>query len=144
VGAAVIDGTIRAFRPADLPSIAALDRTATGEDRSEPLAMLASPEGTRVVEREGAVVGFVARAPWGGGATIAPHVDDGLRLIETRRSTVSGRPIRCGILLENEAGSEALTARGWTEAWRAPRLVRGDALSWQPGHIWGQFNHAMG
>jgi GNAT superfamily N-acetyltransferase len=135
---------VRAYRAGDLPSIAALDRTATGEDRSAVLAMLASPDGTRVLERDGAIAGYVARAPWGGRATIAPRVDDALALLDTRRSTTSGRPIRCGILLENEAGSAALAERGWVEAWRAPRLVRGDPLEWHPSHIWGQFNHAMG
>lgn len=138
------DRAIRDFRTSDLPSILALDRTATGEDRSAALTMLARPESTRVLESDGVVAGFVMRAPWGGGATIAPRVDDGLRLIDARRSTTSGRPVRCGILLENEAGSDALATRGWIEAWRAPRLIRGDALTWEPSHIWGQFNHAMG
>ena len=136
--------TLRAYRPGDLPSLAALDRTATGEDRSAALAMLASPDGTRVLERDGAIAGYVARAPWGGGATIVPRVDDALVLLDARRSTTPGRPVRCGILLENEAGSAALAERGWVEAWRAPRLVRGDPLVWHPSHIWGQFNHAMG
>jgi predicted N-acetyltransferase YhbS len=139
------DRAIRAYRPGDLPSIASLDRTATGEDRSAALAILASAEATRVLEHDGAVAGFVARAPWGGGATIAPRVDDALALLDARRSTAtSGRPVRCGILLENEAGSQALSGRGWVEAWRAPRLIRGDPLAWEPSHIWGQFNHAMG
>ena len=136
--------SIRAYRPEDLPSIASIDRIATGEDRSGALAILASPGATRVLERDGVVAGFVARAPWGGGATIAPGVEDGLRLIATRRSTTPGRPVRCGILLENEAGAGALAARGWVAAWRAPRLIRGEPLTWQPSHIWGQFNHAMG
>jgi hypothetical protein len=48
------------------------------------------------------------------------------------------------LLAENEAGIERLTATGWIEAWRAPRLVRGDPLTWQPNAIWGQFNHALG
>jgi hypothetical protein len=41
-------------------------------------------------------------------------------------------------------GAAALEADGWTEAWRAPRLVRGAALDWHPDRIWGQFNHALG
>ena len=49
-----------------------------------------------------------------------------------------------GILAENSAGADALVSDGWTEAWRAPRLIRGEPLDWQPDHIWGQFNHAMG
>jgi len=139
------DARVRAFRPEDLASLVALDRVATGEDRSESLARLATTDGTRVVEHGGAIVGFVARAPWGGGATIAPRLEDAMTILAARRATAApDRRVRCGILVENEAGAEALQATGWVEAWRAPRLIRGDALDWHPGHIWGQFNHAMG
>jgi predicted N-acetyltransferase YhbS len=135
----------RAFRADDLDAIAALDRAATGEDRSGSLQRLATPDGTRVLERDGAVAGYVARAPWGGGATIAPRLDDAMAILHARRLRAEpGRRVRCGILAENEAGAEALLAAGWTEAWRAPRLIRGVALDWHPDHIWGQFNHAMG
>ena len=136
---------LRDFRPDDLGAITELDRIATGEDRSTALAMLVELGSARVVEREGRVVGFLARAPWGGGATIAPRHEDALELIEARRRAAAPqRRTRCGILLENEIGAEALLARGWTEAWRAPRLIRGELLDWRPDQIWGQFNHAMG
>jgi ribosomal protein S18 acetylase RimI-like enzyme len=136
---------IRSFRAGDLPAVIDLDRAATGEDRSASLGLLASPDGSRVLERDGVIVGFLIRAPWGGGATVAPLVGDALELIEARRRmTAPDRRMRCGILIENEAGAEALEARGWVEAWRAPRLIRGAALDWRPEQIWGQFNHAMG
>jgi GNAT superfamily N-acetyltransferase len=136
---------IRPFRAEDLPSLVALDRAATGEDRTVNLEQLASPGGTRVLERDGVIAGFVARAPWGGGATIAPRVDDAMAVLDARRlAGEPGRRVRCGILLENEAGADALEAAGWTEAWRAPRMIRGEDLDWRPEHIWGQFNHAMG
>jgi ribosomal protein S18 acetylase RimI-like enzyme len=136
---------LRAYRPEDLTEMADLDRAATGEDRSAALALLANPEASRIVERDGRVVAFLTRAPWGGGATIAPHREDALELIEARRRAAApDRRVRCGILLENEVGAEALEARGWTEAWRAPRLIRGEPLDWHPDWIWGQFNHAMG
>jgi GNAT superfamily N-acetyltransferase len=139
------DPAIRAFRPTDLPSLIELDRVATGEDRAINLERLATPDGTRVLEREGAIVGFVARAPWGGGATVAPRLDDAMAILDARRLAAHpGRRVRCGILLENEAGADALEVAGWTEAWRAPRMIRGDGLDWRPEHIWGQFNHAMG
>jgi GNAT superfamily N-acetyltransferase len=139
------DARVRSFRPDDLASLVALDRAATGEDRSESLAMLATTDGTRVLERGDAIGGFVARAPWGGGATIAPRLEDAMTILAARRASAApDRRVRCGILVENEAGAEALEATGWVEAWRAPRLIRGDALEWNPDHIWGQFNHAMG
>jgi GNAT superfamily N-acetyltransferase len=139
------DPAIRAFRPDDLPSLVRLDRAATGEDRAVSLELLASPDGTRVLERAGDIVGFVARAPWGGGATVTPRLEDALALLDARRLAAGpGRRVRCGILLDNEAGARALEATGWSEAWRAPRMIRGDELEWRPEHIWGQFNHAIG
>ena len=137
---------VRAFAPSDLPEMIALDRTATGEDRADVLAALARPEATRVLlGDDGAVRGFVARGPWGGGATVAPRLDDAMTILDARRrANAPDKRVRCGILLENEAGAEALEAAGWREAWRAPRLIRGEPMHWHPEHLWGQFNHAMG
>jgi GNAT superfamily N-acetyltransferase len=139
------DAGIRPYRAEDLPALIDLDRVATGEDRSVSLERLATPGGTSVLERDGAITGFLARAPWGGGATIAPHLVDAMAILDARRLAAQpGRRVRCGVLLENDAGARALGAAGWTEAWRAPRMIRGDDLDWRPEHIWGQFNHAMG
>ena len=139
-------GPVRAFRPTDLDALAALDRVATGEDRSHLLAAFAAPDTTRVVtDRDDRPAGFVIRAPWGGGATVAPRADDALAILRARRLAAGpDRRVRAGILLDNEAGAAALMADGWTEAWRAPRLIRGEPLDWRPHHIWGQFNHALG
>ena len=137
---------VRAFHAGDIDAMAALDRTATGEDRRHVLAAFATPDTTRIVtDAADRPTGFVIRAPWGGGATIAPRPDDALTLLHARRMAAGpDRRVRAGILLENEPGAHALAAEGWTEAWRAPRLVRGEPLDWQPDHIWGQFNHALG
>jgi GNAT superfamily N-acetyltransferase len=138
---------VRAYRPDDIHAMAALDRAATGEDRRHLLEAFATAGGTRVlVGRDDEPRGFIIRAPWGGGATVAETVDDALAILDARRAAAGGsdRRVRCGILLENEAGAAALEADGWTEAWRAPRLVRGDPLDWRPERIWGQFNHALG
>ncbi len=137
---------IRTFQGDDLQVMGSLDAAATGEDRSHLLASLATPSGTRVlVGDDDDPRAFLIRAPWGGGATIAPRVDDALALLRARRLAYGpDRMVRCGILVENESGAAALEADGWTEAWRAPRLVRGAPLDWHPEHIWGQFNHALG
>jgi ribosomal protein S18 acetylase RimI-like enzyme len=139
-------GSVRAFRPADLDAMAALDHVATGEDRRHLLAAFAAPDTARVVtDRDDRPAGFVIRAPWGGGATVAPRADDAIAILGARRLAAGpGRRVRAGILLDNEAGAAALAADGWTEAWRAPRLIRGEPLDWHPDHIWGQFNHALG
>jgi len=140
------DTGVRAFRVADLDAMAALDRAATGEDRRHLLAAFATPETTRIVaDPSDRPAGFVIRAPWGGGATIVPRTDDAIALLHARRLAAGpDRRVRAGILLENEAGAAALARDGWTEAWRAPRLIRGEPLDWHPEHIWGQFNHALG
>jgi GNAT superfamily N-acetyltransferase len=137
---------VRAFRPNDLDAMATLDRTATGEDRRHLLAAFAAPDTTRIVkDHQDRPLGFVIRAPWGGGATVAPRADDALTILRARRQAAGPeRRVRAGILLENETGAATLAADGWTEAWRAPRLIRGDPLDWHPDHIWGQFNHALG
>jgi GNAT superfamily N-acetyltransferase len=140
------DARIRAFRPDDLAAMTELSRAATGEDRGHLLAAFASPDTAICLKRDdGTLGGFVVRAPWGGGSTIAPRLDDADAILHARRA---GRGpderIRAGILRENEAGFSRLLATGWTESWSAPRLIRGDTLEWQPEAIWGQFNHALG
>jgi GNAT superfamily N-acetyltransferase len=137
---------VRAYRADDLESMATLDRAATGEDRRHLLTAFAAPETTLVLTGESdAPSGYVIRAPWGGGATIAPDPDDALAILRARRLAAGpDRRVRAGILFENEVGARALAADGWREAWRAPRLARGDPLDWQPEHVWGQFNHALG
>jgi predicted N-acetyltransferase YhbS len=140
------DPRMRPFRPGDLEPMAALDAAATGEDRAHLLRAFAKPDTARVLERaDGSLGGFVVRAPWGGGATIAPRIEDAETILHARRvaSGAAGR-VRAGLLAENEAGLERLVALGWTESWRAPRLIRGEPLAWDPAAIWGQFNHALG
>jgi hypothetical protein len=141
-----IDPRIREFGPSDLAAMAALDASATGEDRTHLLRAFAAPDTTRVLvdDTEG-LGGFVVRAPWGGGATIAPRLDDAAAILHARRVAAGpGKQVRAGLLTDNTAGLERLAATGWTDSWHAPRLVRGDPLRWQPEAIWGQFNHALG
>lgn len=138
--------SVRPYRADDLPALVRLDAAATGEDRSHLLAAFASPETTRIVTGvDDAPRGFMIRAPWGGGATIAPDPDDALALLDARRDAYpADRLVRAGLLLDNEPGFARLAADGWSEAWRAPRLERGAPLTWEPFAIWGQFNHALG
>jgi len=145
----LVDPRIRTFEPGDLGALARLDRAATGEDRRHLLEAFASREGTRVLAGgdadDGGIAAFVVRAPWGGGATVAPDPADALAILEARRRAAGpARRVRAGILSLNLAGLAQLRAAGWTEAWRAPRLIRGDPLDWHPEALWGQFNHALG
>lgn len=126
--------------------MARLDAATTGEDRSHLLAAFADPASTWVVTgADDLPRGFMVRAPWGGGATIAPDPADALALLDARRDRYpADRRVRAGILADNQDGFARLAADGWTEAWRAPRMERGEPLDWDPAAIWGQFNHALG
>jgi hypothetical protein len=137
---------VRAFRDTDLTAILELDAAATGEDRAHVLTEFAAPDTTRCVVREdGSLGGFIVRAPWGGGATIAPDLDDALAILHARRlASTPERRVRAGLLATNTAGLERLLADGWVNSWHAPRMIRGEMPPWQPDGIWGQFDHAIG
>ena len=139
------DKAIREFAPVDLPAIVDLDRAATGEDREHAIRRFASPSTARVLDVEGVLGGFVIRAPWGGGATVATEARDAIRILDARRrASGPGGRVRVGLVEENVTGLAALEAAGLTPIWSAPRLLRGDPVDWRPDWIWGQFNHAMG
>ena len=139
-------GAVRAFAATDLEAIVALDREGTGEDRAHAIVRLADPESTRVApDAHGGIDGFVIRAPWGGGATVARSSDAALRIITARRRAAGpdGR-VRVGLVDENVEGHERLAEVGLRLMWSAPRMIRGEAPAWRPEQLWGQFNHAMG
>jgi ribosomal protein S18 acetylase RimI-like enzyme len=138
--------SVRPWQAHDLGAAAALDRAVTGEDRGHLLAAFATPASARVVvDGDERLRGFVVRAPWGGGATIAPDPADARILLDARRATAGpGGRVRAGLLEDNVAGLAGLLADGWTDVWGAPRMVRGEPIDWQPDGIWGQFNHAVG
>jgi hypothetical protein len=122
-----------------------LDRAATGEDRRHAIERFATAASTKVLDLDGAVRGFVIRAPWGGGASVARDGADALRLHEARRRAAgaSGK-VRIGIVEGNAIGLATFKAAGYRRRWSAPRLIRGDPLDWEPDWIWGQFNFAIG
>ena len=143
--AAALDG-VRDFDEGDLPAIEGLDRAGTGEDRAHVIRRYASANTTRVtMDDAGEIEGYVLRAPWGGGATVARSPDAALRILTSRRRAAGpeGR-VRLGLLDENEEGLARLMDVGLRLTWSAPRMLRGEPLVWQPAWIWGQFNHAMG
>jgi hypothetical protein len=145
-GATAADQQVRPFEPADLPAMAALDRTATGEDREHLLRALATPASTRVLtDTGGGIAGFVVRAPWGGGGSVALSLDDGVRILEARRAAVAPeRLVRAGLPRENREGIRRLKELGWKRSWNAPRMIRGEPLDWRPELIFGQFAMALG
>jgi GNAT superfamily N-acetyltransferase len=145
--AAAIDAeAVRAFRSTDLPEMGSLDAEATGEGRGHLLRRFATPASAKILPgSDGAVRGFVVRAPWGGGATIARDLDATLEILRARQVAAGpGERVRVGLIEENAAGLAALEEAGLRPIWSAPRLFRGEPLTWRPEWIWGQFNHAIG
>jgi predicted N-acetyltransferase YhbS len=134
------------LEPDDLDAAVSLDRQATGEDREHVIRAFATDGVARCLKsRDGSVRGFVIRAPWGGGATVASSQADAIAILEARRAIVGAeKSVRAGLLSENREGLDRLIGLGWKAAWTAPRLARGEPLAWRPTWLWGQFNFAIG
>jgi GNAT superfamily N-acetyltransferase len=146
VDSAPPDPLVRQFASDDLAAIVDLDHFATGEDRRAVLMSLLDSRSTWVAtDPDGSVRGYLARAPWRGGALVAPDPDDALRLLETRRRStgISGKA-GAGLVGRNLVGRERLRAAGWHEEGSGIRMIRGEPLDWHPEAIWGQFNGALG
>jgi GNAT superfamily N-acetyltransferase len=139
------DPGVRPFAHGDRDEALALDRAATGEDRSAVLtAMIGVPGGLAVRDGDDPLRGFLLRAPWPGGATIAPEVEDARRLARARLRAHAGGRLITGLLASNGIGLERFAADGWTEIHRVVRMERGEALDWRSDWIWGQLNFALG
>jgi predicted N-acetyltransferase YhbS len=137
---------LRRLGPSDLDDAATIDGVATGEDRRRVLAAMLDVEGGIALrDTDGALQGFVARAAWGGGATVATSLDAAARLLEARRLRAGpDQTVRAGTPIENEAGIAALEAAGWRPTYRARRMELGPRPEWRPDWLWGQFNMAIG
>jgi len=141
------DPAVRAFDPVHLDAILALDRAATGEDRAHLLRRLATPATARVLcGTDGSVRGFIVDAiDKGRAATVAPDLDDGLRLLAARRAAAAvDERVRAGVVETNTDALARLADLGWTDAWTATRMIRGEPLAWNPNALWGQLNFALG
>jgi hypothetical protein len=123
----------------DLDAAVALDRQATGEDRGHIIRAFAADGAACCLKgADGSLRGFVIRAPWGGGATVAASQDDAIAILEARRAIAGPeKRVRAGLLAENRDGLERLMRLGWQAAWTAPRLVRGEPFEWRPDWLWG-------
>ncbi len=135
---------IHLLEPVDLPSVFALDASATGEDRRTLLTALAA-NGGRILERDGELRGYWLPSDRGYGPVIASDRDDGLCLLDVHRHMArEGGFARAAIPDENEAGWRALASRGWHDNALWPRMILGADVAWKADWIWGQINFAMG
>jgi GNAT superfamily N-acetyltransferase len=131
-------GGVRAGRPADRAAVLALDRLATGEDRSRLLDAL-WPAGC-LVAGDGDPRGFHLASPWrNGGATVAGDPDAGLALLEAVRRGDSGG-VSVSLPAGNRAGLLALAAAGFRERSGTTRMCLGPPLPWRPASVFGAHN----
>jgi GNAT superfamily N-acetyltransferase len=135
---------LRPMKPHDLPLVYELDRLTTAEDRRSALAALAGSGGW-VLEDDAGLRGFLLPSERSYAAIIAPHFADGLCLLDMHRHLApKDGHARANIPDEHIAGWQELRARGWTETWFAPRMLKGPDVAWHPDWIWGSINSAMG
>jgi predicted GNAT family acetyltransferase len=144
---------LRRIVPADLESIAALDRHATGELRLPLMEAFAgsgwllegAAGGTAVDGLAATVRGYAMPTTRGNAAVVAADPEAALCLLDMHRHLVPpDGSARAGLATEHVAGRRLLSERGWYAGRAFPRMIRGPEPEWQPAMIWGQFNHAMG
>ena len=130
--------SVRAGRPADRAAVLALDRLATGEDRSRLLDALWPAGG--LVAGDGDPRGFHLASPWrNGGATVAGDPDAGLALLEAVRRGDGGE-VSVSLPAGNRAGLLALAAAGFRERSGTTRMCLGPPLPWRPESVFGAHN----
>ena len=128
---------LRPAAPADLPSIAALDRVACGMDRTHLLAKLLDEPGGLALDDSGRVTGFALLRRFGRGHVIgpvaAPNVDCAKAMIAPLLDRYAGQFMRIDI--PKESGLSAwlvaagLAEAGASSAWCAATMQRESARS---------------
>ena len=131
---------VRAGRPSDRAAVLALDRLATGEDRSRLLDALWPAGGLVAGDDGGGPRGFHLASPWrNGGATVAAGPEVGLALLEAVRRGDGGE-VSVSLPAGNRAGLLALAAAGFRERSGTTRMRLGPALPWRPDAVFGAHN----
>jgi GNAT superfamily N-acetyltransferase len=130
---------VRTAQAADLRSVLALDRAATGEDRRRLLAAL-WPTGGLLATAGGEALGYHLPSPWrSGGATIARDPATGLALLDAVRGA-DGDEVAISVPAANLPAVLALQAAGFRERYRTVRMHRGPHVPWDPAAVFGAHN----
>jgi GNAT superfamily N-acetyltransferase len=140
---------LRPMLPADLERVGALDRRATGEDRSVLLGSLVD-RGWVLEDGDGGaggrLRGFLVAINADSGALVAPDPADALVLLHQLRFLGSGRTgvVRSVVLDVHVPGRRLLAETGWEWSFQTPRMLRGPAIVLDPSLIWGVLGFAFG
>lgn len=131
---------VRRAEPGDLPGISALDRQATGQDRSAQLRAFGA--GGWVLD-DG--TGFLIPAPWGAMTGSAAGEAAGRLIIDLTRATKEAESEGVYITLPaaNQPGTEYLLSLGFQQTARLPRMLLGEPLRWDPNMVYGRLSGAL-
>jgi GNAT superfamily N-acetyltransferase len=135
---------LRPMRADDLDRVHALDRRATGEDRSRLLDSLV-PSGW-VLESAGDLDGFLVSILPSSGAVAALDIDAAACLLDQLRHLGFDRTrtVHAVVPSAHESGRRGLEQRGWSQAFRTPRMLRGPDVDWDRTLIWSVLGFAFG
>lgn len=122
----------------------ALDRWASGEDRTRLLDTFGARTWVASDGPGGGVRGYALATPWGSGPVVAADPADALAL--PRRSATVGADAAGRAILpeENGAGRAGLAGLGFAKLRSLPRMRRGRRLTWHPEAVWRLFSLGMG
>lgn len=129
----------RIGRAGDLPTVLALDRAASGEDRSALLRRV-WPDGGLVLERDEVIRAVAVPRPLGGGRTVlADDPADGAAFVPAAFG--AGADEVRAIAPEGNADAErALRRAGLRPMWHCPRMRLGPRVPVQPARQFVLFN----
>jgi len=135
---------VRLAQASDMDAIRAMDRWASGEDRTHLLDAFGPPYWVVDDASSGRVKGFALATPWGAGAVIAADPVDGLALLHHTATIADDGSIMAVLPGENARGRSDLVRLGFREVRSLPRMQRGRAVDWQPATIWRLFSFGKG
>lgn len=129
---------VRRLAEEDRPGVTELDRVATGEDRHNLLDALRPLTGV-AVDRDGALVGWAARAPYGAGVAIcAADEEAGAALMAA--AAAGPEPATLVVPDANATANANLRRWGFRPANAGERMRLGPPVAWSPEHQFGLFN----
>jgi predicted N-acetyltransferase YhbS len=128
--------SLRRLSDSDRPAVEQLDRAATGESRRALIDALVPLSGL-AAERDGQLLGWAARSPYGAGVAICalePEVGTALMAAAADAATTIVVPDA------NEVAAQALTRWGFHSASAGERMRLGERVDWHPERQFGLFN----
>ncbi|MGZ8634426.1 MAG: GNAT family N-acetyltransferase [Solirubrobacteraceae bacterium] len=129
---------VRRLREDDRAAVSALDRAATGEERANLLEALHPLAGV-AAERDGTLVGWAAKAPYGAGIAICA-ADDEAGVARMAAAATGPAPATRVVPDANAAAMANLRRWGFRAANAGERMRLGPPIAWRPERQFGLFN----